>query len=215
MQGELGKCYINKTWRFLMPCLRAHGDEFVNKFNHLFKLGVGIFDTTVSGTKYAEGRNIFIMLDKAAHSFYFNDFMEFVRGQSYFVADYCPEEDILKARRHIIVLEVPGDFHHAYDQFLLGNYSQMYTEEELKTYFNTTGRKVEYAILKRTDDAKKEFIKKIKKEFNTDVTIDDLKWAELELPLKRKEEVFNYKNQNKFVYINETIEEEEYEYNFN
>ena len=204
MHIEIGKYYVNKTWRFLLPCLRGHGDVFVRKFNPIFKLAVGIHDTLVDGSEISKGRNIYILCDKLTQERLFNEFIEWIRCQEYYVGDYCPDSEIVGSRKQMIVIHIPEMFNDAYDHFLKGNYSVMYLEEELKALFSNTERKKELDILTRNPKIVQDFVKQVNEEFNTSVNSEHFKMAELELPLKKKEEIFNYKKNNENVFFNET-----------
>ena len=61
MHIEIGKYYVNKTRRFLLPCLKGHGEDFVSKYNSVFKLAVAIHDTLLDHSKKSEGRSIYIL----------------------------------------------------------------------------------------------------------------------------------------------------------
>ncbi len=205
MHIEIGQCYTNKTWRFLLPSVKGHGDIFIRKFNPVFKLAVGIHDTLVDDSKIAEGRNIYILCDKLINEKNFNEFLEYVKYQDYYVADYCPDSEILKSRKHMIVIRIPEIFHDAYDYFLTGDYSQMYLDNELKILFSSSIRQKEYDILTRTSKELKEFVIKVNKDFGTSAKEEDFKFAELELPLVKKEEIFNCED-SCTVYFNEKID---------
>ena len=204
MHIEIGKYYVNKTWRFLLPCLRGHGDVFVKKFNPIFKLAVGIHDTLVDGSKISKGRNIYILCDKLTQEKLYNEFIEWIRCQSYYVGDYCPDSEIIDSRKQMIVINIPEMFNDAYDNFLQGNYSVMYLDNELKALFSSLERKKELNILTRNSSIIVDFIKQVNEEFKTFVNEEDFKMSELELPLKKKEEIFNCKENNQNVFFNET-----------
>lgn len=207
MHIEFGKYYTNKTWRFLLPSLRGHGDIFIRKFNPVFKLAVGIHDMIVEGSKIANGRSIFLLCDKLVNPREFNEFLDWVKNQDYYIADYCPDSEVLNSRKHMIVLRIPKLFDDAYDHFLQGNYSLMYLDEEIKIMFsNNNSRKKEYDILTRNPQIVEEFTNSVNEEFvtsgKTKPTPLDFKNAELELPLKKSEEIFSYK-ENNTIFFNE------------
>jgi hypothetical protein len=104
---EKGNFYVNKTWRFLMPCLRGHGEEFVTKFNLVYKLAVGIHDTLLDDSKLSNSDNIYILCDKSINQHRFDEFLEYIRNQIYYVVDYCPESEILESTQIMIVLNIP------------------------------------------------------------------------------------------------------------
>lgn len=205
MNIEIGKYYVNKTWRFLLPCLRGYGDIFVTKFNPVFKLAVGIHDTLVDNSNISIGKNLYILCDKMINEKQFYDFLDWIKYQESYVADYCPDSEILKSRKHMIVIKIPDMFNEAYDNFLKGHYSFMYLESELKLLFSDNIRKKEYDVLSRNPIIVEEFAKKVNEEFKTKISKHDLKNAELELPLKKEEEIFNCrKNEN--VFFNDKID---------
>jgi len=203
MHIEIGKYYVNKTWRFLLPCLRGHGDVFIKKFNPIFKLAVGIHDTLTDGSSISNGRSIYILCDKLTNKVNFDEFLDWVKYQEYYIADYCPDSEILKSRKHMIVLSVPEMFNDAYDHFLQGNYSLMYLEQELKLLFSNNTRKKEYDILSRNPQIINDFVKEVNEEFGTNVKSDSFKNSELELPLKKTEEIFNCCKDSDTVFFNE------------
>lgn len=191
MDIKIGKYYVNKTWRFLLPCLRGHGDTFVRKFNPLFKLAVGIHDTLLDGSEISKGKNIYIMIDKNVQQKYFFEFLDWIKYQDYYIIDYCPDGDFKKSRKHVIVISVPKAFESSYDRFLKGEYSKMYSKEEVDLLFSNPDRKKEYNILSKHRTAIKGFINTINTEFDVDTSINDIKFEEYELPLKKTEEIFN------------------------
>lgn len=191
---ELGKILKNKTWSFLMPCLKGHGKIFTNKItNDVFKLGVGILDTSLENSYLLEDkRPIFILCDSAVNRKNFESFLDWVKYQDYFIANYtfdskCP-------RKQMIVLNVPEKYNKAYDKFLVGLYSEMYSQEDLEVLI-TDKESVAYKVLSKDSTYRDFFISKVEKEFKT--FIDDkssFKDSELEFPyyLNKGIEIFNY-----------------------
>jgi hypothetical protein len=206
MHIEIGKYYVNKTWRFLLPCLRGHGDIFVSKFNPVFKLAVAIHDTLLDDSKKAEGRSIYILCDKLANKIAFDDFLDWIKYQDYYIGDYCPDSEILKSRKHVIIIKIPEVYNDAYDHFLKSNFSLMYLDEELKLLFSNPGKKKEYDILSREPKIIEDFVKEVNKEFGSNAIVDDFKNAELELPLRKTEEIFNCCRDGDTVFFNEKLD---------
>lgn len=192
MEIKIGKQYINKTWKFLVPTLRGHGDPFVNRFNALFKLSVGIHDTYLCGSELSNGRNIYVLIDKKYKEKNFKEFMSYLECQPYFKGDYCPDSNILGSRKHMIILEVPEEFQNAYDKFLQGKYSEMYTQDQIDLLFTAGSKSEVYEIITKTGDSFNNFIKKVSNEFGGIINPNDFNTGERELPLKKKEEIFNY-----------------------
>lgn len=192
MEIEIGQLYTNKTWRFLVPCLRDFGDAFVTKFNSTFKLACGIHDSLFDNTPVANGRNIFIMFDRWYDTTSFDKFLEYVKTQEYYVTDYCPDVNLVKSRKLILVLKFPENYNNAYDKFLEGKYSEMFTEQEAKFFYEEKST-IEFKIVMKNPDIMSDFIKQVNTEFNTELTSRDFIGGinELEFPLKREEEIFN------------------------
>ena len=88
MKIEFGKAFDNKTWRFLIPTIRGHGEDFVNRFNIMIrKLAYGIYDKALEGAQILDDRRpIFILCDK--NSVQFEDFLIYIRNQYFFITDY-------------------------------------------------------------------------------------------------------------------------------
>ena len=204
MQIEIGKRYDNKTWRFLFPCLRGHGDIFASKINPLYKLAVGVYDYTLKDQTKFNGRNIFILLDMYSQNKLCTDFIEFVKYQSYYVTHYCPDTDFGNSRKMMIVISIPERFEPAYDAFIRGKYSEMYNEEEVRILFSNPDRRREYDILSKSTESQKDFLECFSTEFGISCSTNyfDLPLRELELPPRLSEEIFNYPNnesQTKFI----------------
>lgn len=186
MSSETGQFNANKTWRFLLPCLRGHGETFVKKFNPVLK-EVGIYDNSL--VDRIDGRNIFVLCDMEYETQAFSEFLNWIRYQDYYITDYTYG---LTNTKTMIVIAVPSQFNHAYDMFLKGKFSKMYSPDEVKALFSIPSREREYGILTLDKKYVDEFVKQINKEFATENTAKDFgDFEELELPLKICEETFN------------------------
>lgn len=210
MEIGIGKQYINKTWRFLAPTLKEYGSSFIKKFNGMHKLAMGIYDDTFEDTSVFDGRNLFILLDSYYQHKYTQDTLVGLRTQDFYVKDYPFTSNIKHSREHMLVLKVPDRYYHAYDMFLEGKYSKMYSFEECNAfyadllqqeYINSDDHRklLDYDILiKRSSQVDIIFKNKIYDEFNQEIDVYDLKNMEWELPLVNKEEVFNSTAKNIF-----------------
>lgn len=208
MEIEIGKFYMNKTRRFLYPCLKGHGDLFVLKFNKTFKLAVGIHDQNMADTFSYEAYKIYILLDSGYNKNNFESFMKWVRLEPYYVYDYCFSSDFKYTRKHMLIIKVPEAFYHAYETFLHGRYSLMYTIDQKLSFFCKKDQEKDYKILCNSYDARKEMIKKIQEEFEESSIENYLSYKSLlesELPLKNKEEIFNFSGSKLFFENENTI----------
>lgn len=197
MKIEFGKALDNKTWRFLIPCLKGHGSIFVEKFNNdVFKLAYGISDTVIQDAKILEGkRPIFMMIDTAVLPRQVSNFMEWIRYQPYYITDYAA--DINNPRLQMLVIEVPQEFQTAYDKFCVGLYSEMYTKQQLDYIFEDKKDTEPYQILSRDPKYSNIFLKKVEDQFSVRMKGIDkqvfISTAEYEFPysLDSEHEIFN------------------------
>lgn len=187
--------YQNKTWRFLCPCLLKYGDKFKEKFNLISKIAVGIYDHNIKTYNLPIGKAIFLLVDTTENNKYYKDFLDYINTKPYFIGLYNYNNGLYyinQSRCSIIILKVPDNYDKAYDKFLEGKYSNMYTEEDLHNiFFIKKEKQREYNILCRSIKALNNFTKQVNKEFNTKATTSSLIKNEYELPLKLDEEIFN------------------------
>ena len=194
MEVEIGKLYINRTVKYLVPALLFYGPTLKTKLNSVFKLAFGVTDSLIEGTHLEGQKNIFILIDKAVRPDLFQNFMDWVKHQEYFVTDYTYDA-ILEAnsRKHMVVLAFPQPLEDAYDKFLKGKYSLMYTKEEVISYFSEDNKIEARQVINKTRDAKAKYINLIKDTFNTQLEPQDFlvgSW-EYDLPPNKEEEFFN------------------------
>lgn len=206
MEIKNNEHYINSTWRFLMPCLKGHGSLFVIKFNSLFKLSVGIYDDLLENSNISKGKNIYVLCNKLINPDNFIDFITWIKLQDYYVTDYCFDAEIIDSEKHMVVIKIPKEYNNAYDQFIKGNYSLMYSDKDLKKLFSNNNRKKELNILTKDITIFEDFTEKVNKEFDTKIKFDYNDMLELELPLKKSEEIFNYNNVNQNIFFNQEID---------
>lgn len=204
MKIEIGKYYVNKTWKYLVPCFKAYDEKFIKFYSNVFKLAIGVHDTLLDYSIIDNKRCVFFMFDTKINNKFFEEFLNYLKYQEYYITDYCPESEIINSRKHMIVLQVPEKYNNAYDMFLQGKYSLMYTQKDIDLLFDITNKINEINVLTKKSTAKKIFIDNINKEFNT--TINDVQNTELDLPLKICEEIFNCCKETKQVFFNDKIE---------
>jgi len=194
MNIQIGKLYINKTVKYLVPGLSFYGPTLKTKLNLVFKLAFGIHDTLLEGSHLEGQKNIFILVDKLVRPELFQNFMDWVKHQEYFVTDYSYDA-IMEAhsRKHMIVLAYPPVMGDVYEKFLLGKYSKMYTKKEITNYFAEESKLESRQVLMKIVHAKQRFISLIKSTFDTQLEEQDFllgSW-EYDLPPNQEEEFFN------------------------
>ena len=194
MEIEIGKLYINKTVKYLVPGLSFYGPTLKTKLNLVFKLAFGIHDTLLDGSHLEGQKNIFILVDKLVRPDLFQNFMDWVKHQEYYVTDYTYDAIMEShSRKHMVVLAYPPSMGDSYDKFLLGKYSKMYTKKELLTYFSEESKIDARQVLSKTMIARQKFISLVKLTFGTQLEPQDFlegSW-EYDLPPNQEEEFFN------------------------
>lgn len=199
MKIEIGKLYENDTWNYLVPCLRYYGDSFLEKFNLVFKLAIGIGDKYLEGSVMEEGRNLYIMIDTMYRKEVYEHFFNWVKYQPYYKGEYIPNTSKESLRKQIIILEVPEECHNAYDMFVQSRYSEMYTKEQLDVLFNKPNQSYFKKVLQAHTDLHESFIKKVNKTFGTNISSFSGHIKEVKLPLIEKEEVFHSNSNSYYV----------------
>jgi hypothetical protein len=194
MQIQLGTLYVNKTFKYLVPCLKLYGETFVTKLNSVFNLAFGIHDSVLDGTEFEGQKLIYILSDKLHQAAKFQNFLNYTKHQPYYVMDYA-YDDIEKGRKHMIVVKFPEDLFEAYDKFIEGKYSKMYTKDEISMFFRKEGESKD--VITRNIKMIPVFIERIKESFGdtTEITKKEIlnEAMEFDFPPERQKEFFNYK----------------------
>ena len=119
----------------------------------------------------------------------FVDILEWLKIQPYFEFDYA-YDDIVDGFQHMIVLKIPESHKKTRDYFVKDKFSKMYTGKEIINYFKKDD--VRFAVLTRDSKLLKVFVDKVNKDYDTHFKYEE--WdGEIELPLKREQEIFNFK----------------------
>lgn len=191
---EQGKVIKNKTWRYLVPCLKNYGHIFTEKFNlNVFKVAAGVYDDSFRDMELDISNSIFIVCERRVNIEKFSDFLTWIREQKYYVTDYNYDTDIEDSKYHMFVIRVPDRNRMAHHYFLKGEYSKMYTQQDIDYIFSSPRRKTEKDVLTLNPEFREVFIEQIQKEFKTKLESSDFSddFKEFELPPKRMEEIFN------------------------
>lgn len=194
MDIQIGKLFINRTVKYLVPGLNFYGPTLKTKLNLVFKLAFGVHDSLIEGSHLEGQKNIYILVDKLVRPDLFQNFMDWVKHQEYFVTDYAYDA-IMEAhsRKHMIVLAYPPTMGDSYEKFLLGKYSKMYTKKEITSFFAEESKKEVRQVIVKTIHAKTRFITLIKETFGTILEEQDFLtgYWEYDLPPNEEEEFFN------------------------
>lgn len=176
-----GKFFINKTRKFLLPCLGDYGDKMKKAIDQMNKLAVGTGDINIIDS--IESDNIFILVDlRQAPT---TSILQWMRKQPFFVKDY-PFDDILTGYQQMIVVKIPDDYVQSKIEFNHGNYSRMYTKKQIDSIFGNTYMD----ILVKDENTLKNFVDTINHMYESNIQYE-LWEGEVDFPPKMEEEVFN------------------------
>jgi hypothetical protein len=198
MKIQIGKLYINNTRRYLFPVIKYYGEEFTNKINKLFKVGIGIGDIITNKCNIRHEKHLFILVDTLPSSADFALALKYFKNHPSYEDDYAFDQ-IHKGRLHMLVIKVPDEFLETIDKFKAGEYSRMYSPEQIKNLFSYKGDdeivkkmyEITQKVLIHDHNYSIEFAKKIKKEFALEELPEIKADQEFELPILLQEEFFN------------------------
>lgn len=218
MQIIDGKLYLNRTWKYIYPALRVYGFQPISYLNELIKQSVGISDINFQEEDkipkifiLIQTRDLRASMSKAKeYETKVSKFFEYIRNQEYYIDDYLYDINS-KCCSHMVVLRFPDTFGKKFNNFVKGEYSKMYTQEEIKKYFplaslnksknitisNSLGDNLEiHKVFTKEPEFKKIFIDKINKDFGLEMSENEFDInMELDYLPTLEEELFNYKKQ--------------------
>lgn len=170
---QIGTVQMNKTSRFVKPCLRLYGEDFIKKLNSIYKLAYGVGDMFIN-KQYSQ--HIFILIDTKKCINHWVTSLDWVRQQEYYEDDYA-FDDLVTGRLHMLVIKLPDEID--LESFWQGKYSKMYKDEKLIDLLDDETK----AIVIKDANYKVKFIEKLRKQFTSNIQISELNpEAELEIP---------------------------------
>lgn len=179
----------NKTRKYLLPCLKEYGDEFMYLLNNVFKVAVGLGDIIVKNTYFqAPERHLFILLDYTIATPFFISFLEFIRDKEYYEDDYV-YGNIQKSKFHMVVIKFPEKYYDSFDTFKEGKYSKMFDKETIARLFNSKDNLEAPLVLIKDHNYNITFTNFLNSIFRTTLKPGEYE-GELDLPPKEKEEEF-------------------------
>jgi hypothetical protein len=194
MKIQIGAIQMNKTKRFLYPCLKQYGIEYERKFNSIFKVAIGVGDIVFKETKnYNYEQHLFVLIDIAVCKPAFKEFIEWIREHQSYEEDYA-FDDINKGRLHMVVIKLPEQYYKAIHMFRKSQFSKMYNMKQINDFFdnNLDTKK----ILVKHHSYKIEYTKKLNEKYGTTIQPNEIQ-GEFEEPINPEEELFNGKNKKK------------------
>jgi len=215
---ELGRFYArNKTARYILPIVDAYSNEFKYQWRNV---NPGLLASAIGDVKYdkAKGRQVDYALfmlydingafdvnsreykDTLLGRTMFNSFLKFCRKYTHYIDDYYFtgfQQGSRISQQHLccVITAIPKRYHGAYDNFLKGAYSKMFSSDDLQSLFITPKRadgktNPIWSILTKDKEYRKQFEAVVNETFNTNVTIADDR--ELDFPLRMEDEKLNW-----------------------
>lgn len=182
--------FKNKTVKYIFPCVKEYGQEFITRIEQVYKIAIGLGDiiTRITNKSYAFEKHLFIALDSTIAAPFFKEFIKWIRDQPMYIDDYV-YGNIQKSNIHMVVIRLPDTVNgETISLFKNGTYSKMFGKEAIDKFFNNHPKATK--ILLKDDGYKLTFAKILKREFGTVVDPEDLT-GELDLPPRKDLEIFN------------------------
>ena len=187
---EKSKIYINKTYKYLLPCIEQRDKKLIGYIKKMSPIGYFI------GYKKQSTENIYILCEKT-------DIDKQLRAYIKMEKNYRTGFTIKKGSEKLwmIVLSFPRECMHSFNLFLEGFYSQMYNKNERQEfYFKENVKK----ILDKEEEALQDYREKLVDEFRTPKNLS-LSWVKdhfnYDTPPLKSKEIFNYeKEENDEIY---------------
>lgn len=185
--------YKNRTFKFILPIIKLYGKTFLDIYNSLRKIAVGINDYNIASMDIIYNKHIFILIDVDATQC-FDDLLEMIKIHPAYENDYIYS---MTYNLHMLVIKIPNDFISTLENFKQGRYSQMYNQDNLDLLFKNdipkVGKNPIKMVLRKDSAYRPIFEAEIKKHFRIE-DVPQVEWDEYDFPIELKEEVFNYRD---------------------
>lgn len=189
----------NRTYKYLLPTLKFYGTGVTNILNNFSKLAVGLGDKAfVNMHIYPDNPTISLLINPDV-----NYSKRGVTEEEYLIRlDQLTKTGALHSSYSFIldettcvmlVLNVPDIAVNAYNKFLEGKYSEMYTEKQIKFLFEGDAYKEQRLVFSKDKTQHEKLLQNIEKYFNTTMTIEDfpdLSSLEVDIQYQYEEEYF-------------------------
>lgn len=178
--------YTNKTRKYLLPCLMEYGANFTVKLENVFKIAVGIGDIIISNRGIKHEKHLFILLESNIAPSFFIEFLDWIKKQSMYEDDYV-FDNIQKSTAHMVILKLPEKYYSSFETFKLGEYSKMYSKEDINKFFKSNDIK---QVLIKDHNYRIRFVGIINRRFKSSIQVSDWE-GELDFKPDNKE-IFNH-----------------------
>ncbi len=179
---------MNKTKKYLLPCLAYYGEDFARRVGTVFKLAVGIGDVITVKSNILFEKHIFLLVDSNINPISFNSFKEWIKDQPMYEDDYA-FDNILTGHLHVFVISLPEQYYKTYETFKESQYSKMYNPEEINHFIKNQDVK---KVLIKDNNYIFDFTQQLNETFGLNLTPNDINdGRELDLPILIEEEYLN------------------------
>jgi len=190
---------LNRTNAYLKRVMILGGKTLVTQLSLINPLVLGVYADDYLWRKIYKEKEHFIFyemnVEKRTPEFLF--FLKFIRKVGSYKTDY-PRK---LYKTHVFVFSVRPDFQKSFEEFLKGNYSEMYTKAQLKelNFPKVVNGKLSavYCTLHKLEEGYEYLKEKINIRFKGETNIfsyPDLKDVkQFDLPIVRSQEILNYK----------------------
>lgn len=199
------KPFINQTRKYLVQQIQHYDEEFMSNIrnNNIVVYAIHDHKMCINGSKKIEP-HIYMLFDVNGESKYnvyvdklesrrqFQKSLEFFKNHHSYVTDYCYDSN-KTGHLHVVVVKLP--FPEKLHKFIKGNYSEMYSEEELHKWFPKYYKKVktdQWCVLTKDPEYKPRFIQQLKEEFGDLKILEKDLDGELDFPPVFKNEILRY-----------------------
>ncbi len=160
---ELKSIHLNKTSKYLLPCLKEYGEDFTSKLNNVYKIAVGIGDIIISNRGIKHEKHVFILADSSIAIEFFLNFLEWVKEKPMYEDDYV-FGNIVTSNYHMIIVKLPEKCYNTFETFKLGKYSEMYKKEDVDRLFKD---KYQFKrVILKNHNYKIKFVRELNEFFN-------------------------------------------------
>lgn len=188
MKIQLGSITMNRTKKYLLPCLKAYGKEFEKHVTSVFKVAVGIGDMMLVKTGVHYEKHIFILIDTSRYPSKVKQCLEWIRDQPMYEDEY-PYDTVHYGHLWMLVIKLPEKCYKAREWFMHSQFSKMYSMSDIDEYFKDSPVK---GVLIKDHNYRIEYVRQLNAIFQTTLTDSDADGivGEIDFPIQHEDENF-------------------------
>lgn len=180
---------MNRTKRFIAPCLYSFGNSFINFYKQVKIIKLGVGDTNRPNYK----NHIFILVDLASTKATSSNLDKIVLSVKILPQFRETYEFVFNTKLYTMFVFELTNKENIVNEFLKGRYSALYSRVEIDTYYFLPQDK---EILLKTNKQLDLFVETVNKIFNTFLSKENIVDIEADFPPAKEEEIFNYSIKN-------------------